>query len=124
MNDNGGIRFDTTKVRGFAEYMFDLWDKKYRDRAQTISMQLAGGEGGGSDGRAHAADSGGSMGSSGVQYEGLEIGKSEVENARYASETLDDFMKAWVSMANGGAFVAEEYTGQDGESADELEKDF
>lgn len=121
MNDSGGIRFDTTNVRGFAEYMHHLLTTKYEDRAEDIKAKLNGGSNG-SDGRAHS-DGTGSMGSSGIEYYGLEIGKAEAENAQAGDEALAQIIDAWRSMANGAAYAAEEYSGQDADNADELGKD-
>lgn len=123
MNDNQNIRFDTSNVRGFAEYMHHLLTTKYEDRARAISAKLAGGEGGGSDDRAYST-TGGSMGSSGVEYDGLQIGKTEVTNALVGEKVLKQFMRAWAGMADAAAYAAEEYSGQDGENAADLEGDF
>ncbi|ADD40713.1 hypothetical protein [Stackebrandtia nassauensis] len=123
MNDNQDIRFDTTNVRGFAEYMHHLLTTKYEERARTISTKLAGGEGGGGDDRAYST-SGGSMGSSGVEYDGLQVGKTEVTNALVGEKVLKQFMRAWAGMANAAAYAAEEYSGQDGENATDLQGDF
>lgn len=124
MNDTNGVRFDTTNVRGFAEYLHHLWDTKYRDRADSISAKLAGGEATGGSSDLAAGSGSGSMGSSGVQYDGLELGKTEVENAQAGDKALRQFMRAWESMAKAGAFAAEEYSGQDAKNADELEGQF
>lgn len=123
MNDSGGIRFDTTNVRGFAEYMHHLLTTKYSARSEKIAIMLNGGAASETDGRAHS-DGQGSMGTSGVGYYGHDVGKAEAENAQAGSIALAQIVEAWRSMANGAAYAAEEYSGQDGDNADELGKDF
>lgn len=123
MNDTGNIRFDTTNVRGFAEYMHHLLTTKYGPRVEEIKAKLNGGSAPGVTGDLAAGSANGSMGTSGVEYYGREIGNAEVENAQAGAAALDDLMLAWLSMANGAAYVAEEYSGQDADNADELGND-
>lgn len=123
MNDSQGIRFDTTNVRGFAEYMHHLLTTKYEVRAEEIAAKLNGGTSGGESDLA-AGSGTGSMGSSGVEYDGLQVGKTEVANALVGEKVLKQFMRAWAGMANAAAYAAEEYSGQDGENAADLEGDF
>lgn len=108
MTDGRDIRFDTSKVRGFAEYLFHLWDTKYRDRATAITARLSGG------------GDGASMGSSGVEYDGLLIGRTEVANARAGGIALAQFMAAWESLAKAGAYAAESFADQDGDGSADL----
>lgn len=124
MNDTGGIRFDTTNVRGFAEYMHHLLTTKYEARVEEIKAKLDGGSATGGTSDLAAGSANGSMGTSGVEYYGLDIGKAEAENAKAGAEALDEIIWAWRSMANGAAYAAEEYSGQDADNADELGKDF
>lgn len=124
MADDQNIYFDTSNVRGFAEYVTHLLSTKYRDRADEIRALLSAEDPEGADGRARDGDTAATMGSSGVEYYGLDVAKSQSENASNASFWLAGFVHSLEDIATAGAVAAEDFTGADGDNADGMRDGF
>jgi hypothetical protein len=121
MPGNDGIQFDTSTVRGFAEWLYSQVhdDGGYKSRIDDIIEKLGGTPGSSSnrDGFDSSSNGAQTMGTSGVHYYGKDYGVAQVKNVEAAVKYLNGLRSSLNDMATAAGVAAEDLPAQDGENS-------
>lgn len=128
MNDS--ILFDTSTVRGFAEWLNHQVNGGpegggYAAQIDTIIAKLGGGAADESEGRSRDSDvEAQTLGTSGVAYSGKDYAAAETKNAQAALKFLEDMKRSLQGMADAAGVMSEDFSGEDGENAKDMQEQF
>ena len=121
MTGNADLQFDTSTVRGFAEWLYSqIHDEGgYESRIKAIIDKLGGTTDSGetTNLRADSSSDARTIGTSEVHYYGKDYGAAQVKNAEAAVKYLHGLRKSLDDMATAAGVAAEDLPAQDGENS-------